>query len=261
MSAPYYSDGTVTLWLGDCRVILPTLGQFDCCLTDPPYGETSLAWDRWPDGWPALVADHTSPMWCFGSLRMFLDRRDEFAVWKLSQDVVGEYKIDMMVWEKHMGTGFAADRFKKVHELAAHWYRGSWSYVHHEAQREVGGTAVKGTVYRSANRTPHSGKVGGTPWDDDGQRLVRSVLRVANMRFRALHPTEKPIGILDPLIRYACPPGGTVLDPFAGSASTLVAARDSGRRAVGIEASEEYAERAARRLQQGSLFGEVIGDG
>ncbi len=73
------------------------------------------------------------------------------------------------------------------------------------------------------------------------------------MHARNIHPTEKPIGILDPLIRYACPPGGTVLDPFAGSGSTLVAARDSGRKAVGIEASEAYCAAIANRLAQGSL--------
>jgi site-specific DNA-methyltransferase (adenine-specific) len=53
---------------------------------------------------------------------------------------------------------------------------------------------------------------------------------------------------LDPLIRYACPPSGLVLDPFAGSGSTLDAARQAGRRAIGIEAHEPYAEAAARRL-------------
>jgi site-specific DNA-methyltransferase (adenine-specific) len=73
------------------------------------------------------------------------------------------------------------------------------------------------------------------------------------MHGRALHPTEKPIGILDPLIRYACPTGGLVLDPFAGSGSTLDAARQAGRRAIGIEGDEKYAEAAAKRLSQSVL--------
>lgn len=69
-----------------------------------------------------------------------------------------------------------------------------------------------------------------------------------------IHPTEKPGAILAPLIEYAVPVGGLVLDLFAGSASTLLAARTLGRRAVGIEASEAYCEAAAKRLSVVDLF-------
>jgi site-specific DNA-methyltransferase (adenine-specific) len=72
---PYFQDDAVTLYCGDMRTILPALKvEPDCVVTDPPYGETSLAWDRWPVGWPGLVADVAHSMWCFGSMRMFLDR-------------------------------------------------------------------------------------------------------------------------------------------------------------------------------------------
>jgi site-specific DNA-methyltransferase (adenine-specific) len=82
---------------------------------------------------------------------------------------------------------------------------------------------------------------------------MRSVIAVRSMHGRALHPTEKPVGILDPLIRYACPPGGTVLDCFAGSGSTAEAARLTGRKAILIEADERYCELIARRMSQGIL--------
>lgn len=244
MPEPYFTDGNVTLYLGDMREILPALNiKADCVVTDPPYAETSLAWDRWPDSWPALAATMTDSMWCFGSMRMFLDRRDEFAAWKLSQDVV---------WEKNAGTGFAADRFKRVHEHALHWYRGNWAATHHTVPRQVSQERNKGSVVRAA--IGHTGTVGRKAWTDDGTRLMPSVIYGQNMKGRAIHPTEKPIGILDPLIRYACPPGGLVIDPFAGSGSTLDASRSSGRRAIGIEANEAYAEKAARRLSQPLLI-------
>jgi site-specific DNA-methyltransferase (adenine-specific) len=81
---------------------------------------------------------------------------------------------------------------------------------------------------------------------------MRSVLAAKSVR-GGLHPTEKPLGIVTPLLTYACPEGGLVVDPFAGSGSTLDAARQSGRRAIGIEAHEPYAEAAARRLSHLTL--------
>ena len=49
---PYWQDERCSLYVGDCREVLPALGvTADLVLADPPYGETSLPWDRWPDGW------------------------------------------------------------------------------------------------------------------------------------------------------------------------------------------------------------------
>ncbi|WP_331746745.1 site-specific DNA-methyltransferase [Streptomyces sp. NBC_00842] len=240
MTEPYYEDETVTLYLGDMREILPALNlQADLVVADPPYAETSLAWDRWPEGWPALAATVASSMWCFGSMRMFLQQRDEFADWKLSQDYVRE---------KHNGSGFARDRFRRVHETATHWYRGNWADIHHDVPLIPAQFNAKGrTTSTSAVVVPHTGKIGEHAYTDAGMRLARSVRRAPSVR-RGIHPTQKPVEVVRELITYACPPGGLVVDPFAGSGSTLDAARQSGRRAIGIEADEEYAEAAKRRL-------------
>ncbi len=244
---PYYEDGTVRLFLGDCREVLPALGvTADLCLADPPYGETSLAWDRWPDGWLASAAGVTRSLWCFGSLRMYLRRAAEFAAWKLSQDVI---------WEKRDGSGVASDRFRRVHEQPSHWYRGPWSAVYHDVPRDTYAGPEQHHGHHGVRQAgiTHTGTIGKKPWADNGTRLARSVIKIRSMQGRALHPTEKPAGILDPLITYACPPGGLVVDPFSGSGSTLDAARCSGRRAIGIELHEPYAEKAARRLSQMTL--------
>jgi site-specific DNA-methyltransferase (adenine-specific) len=247
VSEPYYQDDKVTLWLGDFREVLPSLDVTpDLVLTDPPYGETALDWDRWPDGWPGLIAaTGARSMWCFGSMRMFLDRRDEFADWKLSQDVV---------WEKHNGSSLRADRFKRVHEFATHWYRGDWGDIRHDPPH-------------TSDETPRTRRTKGHPAhyldrpayvsEDGGPRLMRSVIYARSMHGRAINETEKPTGIVEPLVEYGCPSGGLVLDIFAGSCSTLVAARNLGRRAIGIEKREAQCEQAARRLAQDCLdFGE-----
>jgi site-specific DNA-methyltransferase (adenine-specific) len=246
MVDPYYADDTVTLYQGDCRKVLPALDVHpDCIIADPPYGETSLAWDRWPDGWPTIAATTCSSMWCFGSMRMFLDRNGEFATWRLSQDVV---------WEKHNASGPDADRFRRVHEYALHWYRGRWRDVYHQPQRRWSGVVERGRIVGQGAKTiGQRGEYSSRHWTDDGTRLMTSIIRARSMhRNGNIHPTEKPVDLLLPLIAYACPPGGLVLDPFAGSGSTAVAARELGCRTVLIEGDERYCEAIAQRLQRPS---------
>lgn len=251
MSEPYYRDDHVTLYHGDMRVVLHELEiTADACVTDPPYGDTTLSWDKWPEEWPLDVAHKTNSLWCFGSMTMFFARLGDFvnAGWRMSQDIV---------WEKHNGSGFAADRFKRVHEHAIHWYRGQWRDIHHETVREQAHAKFVAGIASADSRVPHTGEIGPHSYQDDGKRMVRSVIKARSMHGRAIHPTEKPGAILDPLIRYSVPAGGLVLDPFAGSGSTLLTARSLGRRAVGIEADERYCQLAAERLAVPDLFGGV----
>src|SRR3990167_5066561 len=78
--------------------------------------------DRWPGGWLIHLGSVQS-LWCFGSLRLFMERSGEFHIggWKLSQDII---------WEQQNGSSFHADRFKRVHESAAHFYRGDWGSLY-----------------------------------------------------------------------------------------------------------------------------------
>lgn len=202
---PYYSDDLVTLYHGDCRDLLPRLGPVDAVVTDPPYSETSLAWDRWPDAWPSLAAAVTSSMWCFGSMRMFLDRRDEFTDWRLSQD---------LIWRKPLGTSFHADRFIRVHEHVLHFYRGPWGDVHREVPTVKHLGPDRGTRTRGVDRGAHLGAIGDRGYTDNGTRLLQSVIDAPNLRQRSLHPTEKPLAVLDPLIQYTTPRGGGPARPL-----------------------------------------------
>jgi site-specific DNA-methyltransferase (adenine-specific) len=236
---PYYEQDGITIYHGDCRIFVPPA----CAMTlaDPPYGETSLTWDRWPTGWLAVIPGNS--LWCFGSLRMFLQHRDEFAAWTFGQD---------LVWEKQNGSSFHADRFKRVHETVSHWYRGDWASVYKSVITTP--DAVRRQV-RQKQRPPHMGDIDGNSYrsEDGGPRMMRSVVYARNCHGYAEHPTQKPTAILQPLIEYSCPPSGTVYVPFAGVGSELVAAKRLGRKAIGIEIDERYCEIAAKRLAQGAL--------
>jgi site-specific DNA-methyltransferase (adenine-specific) len=215
---------------------LPTLPHVDLVLTDPPYGDTSLAWDTAQDAWAQLIS--CDQFWCWGSFRYF--RSVQFPGWKLAQEVV---------WEKHNGSGSAADRFRRVHEIAAHFYRGEWGALYRKPQYTNDATA---RAVRRKQRPPHWGFIEDSTYksEDGGPRLMRSVFYARSCHGHAIHPTQKPIEVLKPLIEFSCPPGGTVLDPFMGSGSTGEACRQLGRKFIGIEADPLYFVKARNRLAE-----------
>lgn len=237
---------TVTLYQGDCREILPTFpsASVDCCIADPNYVETSLPWDKRCDGWiPALarVLKPASSIWVFGSLRSLVPVFAEMAEhgFTYSQEIV---------WEKQNGSCFHADRFRRVHELVVLFYRGQWRDVYHDPQYDVG--SARRRVIRRKMRPTHHGLRNNIPYvsEDGGDRLMRSVLQIRNEHGRAIHPTQKPVELVLPLLRYSCPPGGTALDCFAGSGTTGVAARIEHRDAILIEKDPTHAAVLRQRL-------------
>ncbi|MEL7281324.1 MAG: site-specific DNA-methyltransferase [Pseudomonadota bacterium] len=221
---------------GDCLEVMASLpaASIDAVVTDPPYGQTSLPWDKWQGEWIKEVNRVLKPsgsMWVFGTLRMFLDRVSDFDGWSMAQDIV---------WEKHNGSSFHTDRFRRVHEQAVQFYRGQWADVY--KGKVVTMDAVKKTVRRKAKPPHWHGETGATDYvsEDGGPRLQRSVIFARSMHGKALHPTQKPEAILEPLILNSCPSGGVVLDPFAGSGSTGFVAQRLDRDAILIEANETY---------------------
>jgi site-specific DNA-methyltransferase (adenine-specific) len=235
----------ISLHLGDCREILRVLpsGSVDVCITDPPYGDTSLDWDSQVEGWLEEVVRVLKPVasiWVFGSFRFLAQLFDHLEAlgFKYSQDVV---------WEKQNGTGFHSDRFRRVHEHAVMFYRGAWADVYHDTQYTNDATAK---TVRRKTRPTHTGHidVGHYVSEDGGPRMMRSVIYQPNEHGRALHPTQKPVELVLPLVRYSVPPGGVVLDPFMGSASIGMAARIAGRGYIGMESDVEHFGTSERRM-------------
>lgn len=235
----YYQAPWVHLYCGDCRDILPSITGASCVVTDPPYGQTSLVWDQWVEGWVAAMP--TACLWTFGSLRLFLDHGHEFveAGWRFAQD---------LVWEKHNGSSFHRDRFRRVHEQLAHFYRGRWDEQYHVVPVTLD---ARPKQVRRKERPTHMGAIANSTYTsvDGGPRLRRSVLPFRSCHGTAEHPTQKPTDLLKLPIEYSCPPDGVVLDPFCGVGSTLIAALETGRAAIGIEVDEASCEKAARRLE------------
>ena len=239
-----YVDGPIELRHGDWREAIGSelAGQCDLIIADPPYGQTSLKWDKWMEGWPTHVvamAKASASLWCFGSLKVFMQHSSEFAEWKFAQD---------LVWRKQNGSGFHRDRFKRVHEQIVHFYRGKWRDVYNDVPVTIDSTA---RAVRRKHRPPHMGGIASSTYTsiDGGPRLQRSVLEVRNCHGYAIHPTQKPVELATMLIQCSCPPDGMVFVPFAGSGTDLLVARMLGVRAIGYEVDERYFAAAVTRLK------------
>lgn len=222
-------------------------GPFDMIVADPPYGDTSLTWDRICEGWEEVARSRLKrggSLWMFGSMRAFMKCNASLAQagFRYAQDIV---------WEKQNGSGLHADRFKRVHEHVVQFYNAAtpWAEIYNEVQNTM--DAVARTVRRK-QKPPHWGGIGKSSYAsvDGGPRIMRSVIQIPNCHGHAIHPTEKPVDLLQILIRTSCPPGGLVGDFFAGSGAAADACVACGRNYVGCEIDPEMAAKAANR----SLF-------
>ena len=225
----------VTVYLGDCLDVLPTLGAFDAVVTDPPYsvslpgtsgsftrlnrkGTRSLSFFDGDTDWPAMTAKVVERIractatgalsiycWCghrqFGPLTEMLE--------------AGGYSTRFLVWSKECpapapprsGWQSAAELCIYAYRPGRHFLDGQFSNV----------------IVADSYRFGKPGKVD--------------------------HPTQKPMETISPLIRISTAPGANVLDVFMGSGTTGVAAVKLGRRFTGIEIDPGYFDIACRRIE------------
>lgn len=236
-----------SLFLGDCLSILPTLPKqsVDLVLCDPPYGCTARnRWDAiipFQDMWQALlpVVKPAAPIIFFGSGRFTAELI-------LSSPKLYRYSL---VWQKTTPTGFLnANRMPlRAHEDIVVFYQKPPVYHPQKTQgheRKVSSAQHK----RNSKQTTDYGEYGLHSYDST-ERFPTSVLTFATDKQKeALHPTQKPVALLEWLIRSYSNEGNTVLDFCMGSGSTGVAAQNTGRAFVGIEKDPGYFQIAAQRL-------------
>jgi len=139
--------------------------------------------------------------------------------------------------------------FGKPHTLASSTGSDApWAGVYKAPQFTNDATARS---VRRKKRPAHMGHIeaGAYTSNDGGPKLMRSVIYAHSEHGQALHPTQKPLTIVEPMLLYACPPGGIVLDIFAGSGTVGVAARRNGMSAVLVEANDRFESIIHARLE------------
>ena len=216
----YYSDHLVTLHLGDCLEIVEWQ-QADVLVTDPPYGMRHA-----PRGTYDARTGSTAPA------QTERVRGD---------DSTGVRDAVLNLWGQRPAIVFGTwrqPRPEAVQHRLIWWKQG----------QPPGPARAPFMLQDEEIYILGSGFVSTSP-------PMRSVIRTTENRSGAHgavavsgHPTPKPVGLMEILVNR-CPPG-IIADPFAGSGATLLAARNLGRRAVGVEIDERYCEILARRLSQ-----------
>lgn len=234
----YYSDALVTLYHGDCRDILPNIGVCDLLLTDPPYG---VGFQSGRGDHERIAGDDGSlPLsaWLSLALKQIRRGRHAYIFGAKPSDIHPDMALcgfAELVWDKTVvGMGDLSSPWAPQHENI------------------LFGVQEISKANRAKNYGAHAARL-----------RKGSVLRVQRGQSSQTlrHPTEKPVELLRILIESSSTFGETVLDPFAGSGSTLAAAVAEGRKSVGIELEERYCEVAAKRLSQTALnLGAVLQD-
>lgn len=225
---PYYSDKYCTIYHGDCAEILPQLDPVDLVLTDPPYE----------------LSDSGPGKYHYG---MSLKKFDSEQYKNIVSGVDYERTLGIAVSLQSVASVFCFCSNKQISNLM------SWG--------EGKGYAATLLIWHKTNSVPFANGV----WRGDieycvhirgkgayfkGDSRLKSKVFSHPIVVDNVHPTVKPIKLIARYIRIGSMPGGLVLDPFMGSGTTLRAAKDLGRKAIGIELEERYCEIAANRLRQ-----------
>jgi len=244
--------GLATLYLGDCRDVLPSIVRVAAVIADPPYGSTQCAWDAiipLEEMWTALatVSGRNVPVVLFGT--------EPFSsTLRLSR--LRQFKYDW-IWDKPKGTGFlnAKKQPLRGHEIISVFCDGSPPYY---PQKTLG--HERKTTFRAAHlQTDVYGQMSGDYHYDSTERYPRSVLTFSSdTQNSSVHPTQKPVSLLRYLVRTYSKPGETVLDFTMGSGTTGVACQLEGRNFIGIERDPDYFATACERIEEAQRQGDMF---
>jgi site-specific DNA-methyltransferase (adenine-specific) len=226
----YYEDekAGIVIYHGDCRQLIPALNVWvDAVVTDEPYGiADGAAFVRRGGAEVADCDDEAFNAAVTGWIRLAVNR--------LKQD-------------GYVAAFTARQRRRELEDEMAACGITPWMpfYIAKPAPAPNPRSAFMSAVEECA-----IGYYGTRQWYGGGGTSNCWIGLTPNRLGIGVHPTEKPLGAMAQLIAAITPEGGVILDPFMGSGTTLRAAKDLGRKAIGIEIEERYCEIAAKRLSQ-----------
>jgi|TARA_R100000654_G_scaffold20878_1_gene42161 site-specific DNA-methyltransferase (adenine-specific) len=230
----------------DCLKVLPTIpnGSIDLILTDPPYGTTACRWDSiipFDPMWKELkrIIKDNGCIALFGSEPFSSSLRISNIKW---------FRYDW-VWEKTRPTGFflAKKQPLKIHENISIFYKKQCFYNPIKKKADEKKIDKRKTFNPTSN--PYLGGIIKNRTKDDGTRFPLSIQKFPSISQKGQHPTQKPVALLEYLIKTYTNKNDTVLDFTMGSGTTGVASKNLNRNFIGIEKDQKYFEVVKQRIE------------
>jgi len=249
---------------GDCLEVFAEMPQgcVDLVFADPPFN-IGYEYDVYDDRRAKADYLHWAEKWLSAALRvlkptgsLFLAIGDEYAAeHKVLLDKLGLTLRNWIVWHYTFGVS-CTKKFNRSHAHIFYYVRDPKHYTFNPADVRV--PSARQTTYADRRANP-VGKLPDDTWvlrpqeTDDHFREDTDTWYVPRVcgtfKERVNHPCQMPEAVLERIIRVATNPGELVLDPFAGSGTTVAVAKKLGRRFLGVELSDEYADGVRKRLQ------------
>ena len=242
-----------SLLFGDCLERMKEIpdGSVDLILTDPPYGTVKCSWD-------SVIP--FEPMW--NELKRIIKPNGAIVLFGaepfsslLRCSNIKDFKYDW-VWEKSKATGFLNSKRQplRAHEIISVFYSKPPTYTPQMTE----GVAYNKGVRKEQTQNDVYGSFDQVEVKSDGLRFPRSVQYFKTAESEGgFHKTQKPVALLEYLIKTYTQENETVLDFTFGSCSTGVSALNTNRRFVGVEMEEKYFDIGVNRMQESIIKGEI----
>jgi len=244
--------GNATLYLGDCLEVMAGLpdASVDMILCDLPYGTTACKWD---------TVIPFEPLWCEynriikdnGAICLF--GAEPFSS-KLRVSNLQDYKYDW-IWRKPRGTGHLNAKKQPLRDVEniSVFYKKQCVYNPQFTKGEPYSAVKGGKTSRviESGETTYGKFMKGAKFtnDNSGFRYPKQVIEFGVVERGTVHPTQKPVALMEYFIRTYTNEGDVVLDNCMGSGTTGVACANSGRRFIGIERERKYVDIARERIE------------